>query len=168
VSDTTDPSPDYRVRWDYTVGGLAYAAYSFFDLVREAVAHSVDIDDVNARAPGLRDKLPKEYQVENGRPLVEAAWRAIRADFVTAKLDINAMRDDEGLDELVILRSLLVLAEGGWHPTAIDSGAYIALTATNYDRFLEKNYSVVLSRATAQDNWNNVNAPASPRSFWAK
>jgi hypothetical protein len=167
MSNTYEPAPDFRVRWAYTVAGVALSNYSFFDLVRQAISHHVDIDDINARAPGLRDKLPIEYQTENGRPLVDAAWRCVRADLYASKLSIDAMRDSEGLDELVILRALTILGEGGWAPPRLDPLQWAALKMANYERFFEKNYGVTLARSVAQEQWGLFeHARAEP--VWSK
>jgi len=144
VSDLSDLAPDYRVRWTIVVSGVTYIAHSYFDVVRAEVRHDVDIDDINARAPGLRDSLPVEYQVEDGRPLIDAAFRAVRAHFRAINIDVLALRDNEALDELVILRALRVLAEGGWHPKDMDPVNYVTLTTGNYDRFFEQHYAVTL------------------------
>lgn len=167
LSDTFDPSPDYRVRWSYTVAGVAYTAYSFFDLVRQSIAPQVDIDDVDARAPGLRDKLPKEFQVENGRPLIDAAWRSVRADLFAVKLDSQVLRDNEGLDELVILKALVILGEGGWSPRGVEPLQWAALKLTAYERFFEKNFGVTLARAVAQEQWGLFTRAASTPT-WSK
>lgn len=144
LSDHSDPAPSYRVRWEIIVSAVTYVAYSFFDLIRAPIASEVDLDDINARAPGLMRSLPTEYRVEQGRPLIDAAVRSVRADLATMKLDIDAFRDDETLDELVILKSLVIVAEGGWwRPSGYPSAAdYVADRTTRYDRFLEQHLKV--------------------------
>jgi hypothetical protein len=144
LSDLTDMQADYRVRWSITVGGETKIAYSFFDVVRVETRHSVTIDDINARAPGLVDSLPTEYRSEDGRPLVDAAWRALRAHFTAIGIDVHSLRDDEVIDELVILRALRVLAEGGWHPATIEWQPYLELVTGNYDRFFEQHFAVTV------------------------
>jgi len=171
LSDLSDLAPDYRVRWTILVGGTTIVAHSYFDVLRAEQRHSVDIDDVNERAPGLRDSLPKEYQAEEGRPLVDAAYRAVRAHFFAINFDVNALRDNEALDELIILRALRILAEGGWHPKAIDAGSYILQTTTNYDRFFETHFSVVLKHQTQFQLGNALATQAVdsvPAKFWRK
>lgn len=144
LSDLVDTTPDFRVRWTITVGGVTVIAYTFFDVVRVAVNHHVDIGDVNDRAPGLADSMPVEYQPEDGRPLLDAAWKAVRADFVAISIAPDSLRDDEAIDELVVLRSLRVLAEGGWRPRAFDLPLYIKVTTDNYDRYWERHFAGAL------------------------
>lgn len=150
LSEHLDPNPSYRVRWSIVVGGVTYIAYSFFDLVRAPILHEVDIDDINARAPGLMATIPTEYRVEQGRPLIEAAWRSVKADFASMQIDVDALRDDEVLDELVIMKSLHVLAMGGWKPIAYGSvSEYLTNVRNDYDRFFERHFKASLQHKLA-------------------
>jgi hypothetical protein len=168
LSDISDPNPDYRVRWAYVVGGVSYVAYSYFDLVRSAVGHQVDIADLNAYAPGLADSLPTEYKVEQGRPLLDAAWRSAKAKLRNPGINTDAMRDSELVDELVIYSALVVLAVGGWRPAAYDSAAdYLAVVQPQYDRFFEQNFVVTLK--TPLDTGNTGAAEVvRDKPFWSK
>jgi hypothetical protein len=175
VSDLTDMAPDYRVRWAVTIAAVSYVFYSFFDVTRIEQQHHVDIDDLNARAPGLYDSLPVEYRPQDGRPLIDSAWRAVRAQFAAIGLDIGALRDNEVLDELVILRSLQMLGEGGWSPPNTSWQAWAAIQAGNYERFFEAHFAVTVKHqteiqqqlrlaATFADIERNVRPPP----FWRK
>ena len=144
LSDLVDTTPDFHVRWSITVGGVTVVANSFFDVVREPVLHHVDISDVNARAPGLAASMPVEYKPEDGRPLLDAAWNAVRAAFVAISIAPASLRDGEVIDELVVLRSLRIIAEGGWHPPQFDAAGYVKLTTDNYDRFWERHFAGAL------------------------
>lgn len=150
LSDHLDPNPDYRVRWDYVVDGEAHAAYSYFDLVRAPVVHGVDIEDIEDAAPGLHDTLPTDYRVDQGRRLIERAWRSLQAELGAMKVDTDAIRDEQILGELVIARTLVVLALGGWRPQAWPSVAeYLVEVRWEYHRLLEKNFQVGNSRRLA-------------------
>jgi hypothetical protein len=143
LSDQLDSNPSYRVRWEIVSSSATYVEYSFFDLVRATVTHQVDLSDLNDRAPGLADSCPTEYRVEQGRPLIETAWKSVRARLAAMGIDTDALRNDEITDELVILRSLNLLARGGWRPLGFDSLAeYIAATQQDYDRFIEQHFLV--------------------------
>src|SRR3990167_746911 len=122
ISDHLDPNPDYRVRWAVVYSSATYVSYSYFDLVRATVSHQVDIEDLNARAPGLHDRLPLEYQADQGRGLIDSAWRATQAKLASLRIDTDAVRDDQFIDELVIMRALYMLAMGGWAPRGMSSG----------------------------------------------
>ncbi len=150
ISDQADPNPTYRVRWTYVVSGVTYVQYSFFDVVRSKIGPHVDIDDLDARAPGIADALATDDATEQGRPLIDAAWQAVQADCASLGLDTDAIHNDQILDELVLLRSLSMWAMTGQHPTGIDAGSYIALTTTAYNRFLEQHFKAVQSSNLAR------------------
>lgn len=170
LSDLSDTYPDYRVRWTVSYAGSTSVLYSFFDVVRGVVGCGVDIDDINGRAPGLHDSIPAEYRAEDGRPLVVAAWRAVRAHLQACGIDIAAVRDGEALDELVILRALRLLAEGGWTPKNIDVATYIETTTGNYDRFVEQHFLVSLKHRLDEQRGrlDSAERASSRRSFWVK
>lgn len=143
LSDHIDSNPSYRVRWEIVLGGATLVQYSFFDLVRAPITYGIDLDDLNDRAPGLIDSCPSEYRIEQGRPLIEAAWKSAQARLAAMKFDTDSLRDDLITDELVTLRALNILAEGGWRPPGWDSLAeYVVLTRSNYDRFVEQHFQV--------------------------
>lgn len=143
LSDQIDQNPSYRVRWEILVSSATTVAYSFFDLARAAVTHQIDLSDLNDRAPGLVDSCPMDYRVDQGRTLIESAWRSVQARLAAMKIDTDALRDDSITDELTILRALNMLARGGWRPMGFDSLAeYIATTQQDYDRFIEQHFQV--------------------------
>jgi hypothetical protein len=141
ISDPSDPDPGYRVRWSIVVSGVTYVAYSHLDVVRAPVGHQVDVDDISARAPGWSDSIPTDYIEEQGRPVIDAAWLSVQAKLASLGIDTDAMRNDQILDELVILRALNIIAIGGWRPGGYASQAeYVAVTQGEYDRFLEQHF----------------------------
>lgn len=143
ISDHLDPNPDYRVRWEYVVAGETKVAWTFFDVVRANVHYQVDISDVNDAAPGLLDSLPIEYKAEQGRPLLERAWRQLQLDCAKNKIDTDALRDDLLLDELVVASALVVLAKGGWKPLGYASVAeYYGIVKPAYDLMLQQHLTV--------------------------
>lgn len=168
LSEHSDPNPSYRVRWAIVVGSETFIAYSYFDLVRAPVLHQIDIDDINGRAPGLMATMPTEYRVEQGRPLLEAAWRAVKADLAVCRLDVDAFRNDEALDELMIMKSLYVLAIGGWKPQAFPSvSEYLAEVRRDYDRYLEQHVKVNTPYKMATDTTGSA-SPIVSTPFFAK
>lgn len=144
-----NPNPDYRVKWTILVGGVYVVAYSFFNLVRAQVVHQVDIADIDDRAPGLMDSMPAEYASEQGRPLIDAAWKSVKAKLASIDLQVSEFRDDAILDEMVILRALAMLARGGWHPQQYQLSEYVADTQSEYDRFVETHLQVTLKHRMA-------------------
>ncbi len=140
-----DPNPDYRVKWTVVYAGATHVMYSYFDVVRSAVTHQVDISDIDSRAPGLIDSLPIDDAAEQGRTLIDAAWRAVQAKLASLSIDVDSIRDDAFLDELVIMKACQILAIGGWRPAAYQSTTeYIAVTSDAFDRFIEQHVQVTL------------------------
>lgn len=149
LSDLFDTAPDYRVVWTLTVGGVVQpAVYSFFDVVRTVLGPAVDMADVDAAVPGILDTLPVQHRGDQGRRLIDRAWSSVRADLIASRIDVNALRDDEALDELVILRTIRALAEGGWAPVGVDKTEFLRNAVENYSSYLEQHVKVVLQHAT--------------------
>ncbi len=168
LSDTIDTTPDYRVVWTITVGGVVLpTVYTYFDVVRTPIVHSVDINDIDAAVPGVIDSLPVQHRADQGRRLIERAYSSVRADLVKNSLDVNALRDDEVLDELVILRTIRSLAEGGWSPPGIDKTAFLETATRNYNDFITTHIQVVLKHAT--DRREGATAVVDPvQAAWEK
>lgn len=169
LSDLADTCPDYRVKWTAIVNGSTIVTYTFFDVVRSDVRHHVDLADVGERAFGLADTLPIEFREEAGRPIIDGAWRAVRAHLLAQGISPDSWRDDEALDELVVLRSLRHLAEGGWHPSGTELSDWRTTVTNNYDRFFEQ-HLVTLKHKTSVDldSMTNPYAPAPARAIWSK
>lgn len=168
LSDHLDPNPDYRVRWAVTVAGVVYPLYSFFDLVRSPIAHEIDLDDLDARAPGIVDGMPTQFRVEQGRPLVNSAWRAVKAKLAAHNIDVDAFRNDDVLDELVMLKALNVVAMGGWRPLGYDSvSQYVADTDRAFETFFQQHVGVVQRSRLASGTSGGADVVRSVP-FWSK
>ena len=167
ISDHLDPNPDYRVRWEIIVSSVTYVAYTYFDLVRSTVTHQVDLADLNDRAPGLHNGLPTEYRVDQGRSLIDSAWRSVQAKLHSLGIDTDAIRDDQVTDELTILRALHMLAIGGWKPLGMTSDVYIAETRTEYDRFIEQHFQATLKHPLATGSSAGAE-PIRAQPYWSK
>lgn len=169
LSDTADTVPDYRVVWTILVNSTTVLAYSFFDVVRAPISYGVELSDITDRAPGLHESLPLEQRAEQGRQLLDATWRALRADLVKIGVDVNTLRDHEAVDELMVRLALRLLAEGGWHPTQASWAEYVALTTANYDRFFEAHFAVAIKHLQQYQAAGLLQSTApTDRSFWRK
>jgi hypothetical protein len=142
LGDSIDPNPSYRVRWEVVVGGATVPAYTFFDFVRASISHQIDLSDLNDRAPGLVDSCPMDYSIDQGRTLIDSAWRQCVADLARLGIDSDALRDDFITDELTIRRALNMLARGGWAPGSFSVTEYVLVTQQDYDRFFEQHFQV--------------------------
>lgn len=167
ISDPLDPNPSYRVRWAMTIGGSTVIAYSFLDLVRTRIGHGVDVDDLNGRAPGLVDQLPLEYKTDNARSLIDSAFRAFKAKLAAYAIDIDSLRNDELVDELVTLKALAILGAGGWKPLGYDSVTQYALdTSKDFETLFQQLVSVTLKIQTSDSSGAVQSARALP--IWSK
>ncbi len=168
LSNPTDPNPGYRVVWSIVLSTGTVAAYSFFDLVRAPITHQVDIDDVDGFAPGLMDSLPVQFAREQGRPLIDAAWKAVEALLAGIDLDSDSLRADQDVDMLVVYRALVILAVGGWRPVTFDNQAdYVRTVTDQFSRYWEQHFAVSLT-AAIDANADGAGGIREPRTFWSK
>ena len=101
----------YRVRWSYTVGGVATIGVSFFDLVRYQAKNLVTPLDVDRRFPGWLDRLPTDYQEDQGQALIDEAFQAIKMDALGDEQVIRRIRDTQVIRELTIFRANVLSQE---------------------------------------------------------
>ncbi len=168
LGDVADQNPDYRVKWTIVYSGATYIAYSYFDVVRSAVTHQVDASDIDDRAPGFLDSLPVEHRAEQGRPLIDAAWRSVLAKLASISIDVDSIRDDALLDELVVMKACQILAMGGWRPAGYASTAdYIEVTTNAFDRFLEQHLMVGLKHKLATGTGGGADVVRS-QDYWRR
>lgn len=154
LSDLSDPNPDYRVRWSIVIAGVTHIAYSFFELVRAPRVLHVDLVDLGARWPGLAEMLGRADQGDQGRSILEGAWRMVRVELAGINLNDTAVMEDERLDEAVIHAAFVVLAEAGIHPRAFAPVEYVRIKAERFDRFIEQHFKIGkgVPRAGGQDS----------------
>ena len=123
---------------------------------------------LDARAPGLHDSIPTQYKEEQGRPLVAAAFRAVRAKLAAHAIDVDAWRNDEIMDELVTLKALHLIAGGGWKPLAYDSHSqYVTDTEKNFEVFFQQHVSVVQRSRLATGTSGGADVVRA-QPFWSK
>lgn len=105
LSATLNPNPTYRVRWPVTVNGNQTAYATGFDVVRYPVNHGVQPLDVNDDEPGWIDNLPPDYQLDQGRALIEAAYQDVKFELYGDNKADQAVRNPELLSRLVIKKA---------------------------------------------------------------
>lgn len=138
LSDLGNPWPDFRIKWTATIGATTAVDYSFLDLVRVNVQYGIDIEDVNLRVPGLRDSMPTAYRDDNGVTLLRSAWFSLQASLNAIGLTTDAVRDAQFIDEAMVLKTMHVLAQGGWHPLTVDWQAFHDTTRDAFNTFLNQ------------------------------
>lgn len=124
ISGDIDPNPRYRVVWTYVVSSVTYRRYSYFDVVRVAGQHQVTALDVDTAYPGWFENLPTYYREDQGRSLIDEAYRQVKLDFYAQEKADQMARNGEVVNDLVLHRAL-VCAEmakviaGGGSPEAV-------------------------------------------------
>lgn len=131
----------YRLRWSYTVDGGATIGVSFADLVRYSAKNLVTALDVDARFPGWIDRLPTDYQADQGASLVMEAFYAFKLDALGDDQALRRIRNTEIVCELVAYRANLLAAEnhalaGTGTPKALELAR--ELYGKRYDQLLRQ------------------------------
>lgn len=96
----------YRLRWSYVVDSVTHVGASYADLTRYPLATLVTPLDVDAMSPGWIDRLPPDYQADQGAALVVEASQAVRMDAMADGHVLRLVRNTEILRELVIKRAI--------------------------------------------------------------
>lgn len=109
--DAVGPNPMYRVRWVYVVSSTTYVADTYFNVVRYPARHGVLPQDVEALLPSWLDTLPSDHQRDQGRKLIDDAYREVRIDLYQIDLAASGLAESEITDELVRLK---VIELGEW------------------------------------------------------
>jgi hypothetical protein len=104
--DSAGPNPMYRVRWEYVVGGVTYVADSYFNLVRYVGKHGVRPQDMDALHPQWLDSLPTDHRNNQGRTLIDDAYRAVKMDLHAVWTDDSMVANAEVVDELTRYKAL--------------------------------------------------------------
>jgi hypothetical protein len=127
------PNPGFRVRFVYVVNGASYSVDVPFKLVRYAGKHGVVASDIDSIYPGWIDRLPTDHIEDQGRRLIDEAFRSVKLDMHASGLDEAMVAEAEVLDELtrwkaVELGELAILMQSGGDSTryATARGAYQA------------------------------------------
>ena len=100
------PNPMYRVRWVYVVSGVTYVADTYFNLTRYGARHGVSPQDVESLYNGWLDALPTDHRNDQGRKLIDEAYRSVKLDLHGINLDDAAIAQAEVIDELVRCRTV--------------------------------------------------------------
>jgi hypothetical protein len=106
LDDSSGPNPAYRVRWVYTVAGITFVADSYFSLVRYAGKHGVKPQDMESLSPNWLDRLPTDHFRDQGRRLIDEAYRGVKIDLHQIWTDDAMVANAEIMDELVRYKAL--------------------------------------------------------------
>lgn len=105
LSAVLDPNPAYRWRLVYVVSSVTYVHDVYFDLVRYAARHDVTGLSVDQLFPGWIDALPTYYREDQGKTLIDEAFRAVKFGLYNLAVPDQAVRNREALNQLVKLKA---------------------------------------------------------------
>mgnify|MGYP000473178673 CR=1 FL=1 len=123
----------YRLRWAYTVAGVARIGVSFADLVRYSAKNLATGIDVDRRFPGWLDRLGPDDVEDQGAALVEEAFQAVRLDALGDEQVLRRIRNTEVLRDLVIYRAAWMAVEAQAIAGASNADA-VAVVRDAYNR----------------------------------
>lgn len=98
--DDAGPNPMYRVRWVYVVSSVTYVHDSYFSLVRYAGSHGVLPQNVDSIVPGWMDSLPTDHYRNQGRTLIDDAYKAVKLQLHGIWTDDAMVANTDIVDEL--------------------------------------------------------------------
>ena len=108
VSPTWSPNPSYRVRWTVVDSAGATQVYDrYFDLVRYPARHGVTPPMMENRCAGWLDGLPVDNRSDQGRSIIDEAFKIVRRELYGDGKADQAIRNTELVAELVMARAEL-------------------------------------------------------------
>lgn len=142
LGDQTGPNPGYRVRWVYVVGGTTYVADTYFSLVRYGERHGVLPSDIEAMIPGWLDRLPTDHRNDQGRRLIDDAYRGVSIDLHQIDLAASSIASSVVIDELVRYKAVELCEVARAYEGASDSGR-VQLATVRYKERLDSLLRIV-------------------------
>lgn len=109
ISPLWNPYPYWRVRWVVVVGGVTRVYMRHFDLLRYPASINVTAIEMDRQYPGWLDRLPPDYQADQGRALIRRAWEDVRAEFRGDGKNLASLRDEDIRAHLIMRRAFLNL-----------------------------------------------------------
>jgi hypothetical protein len=130
VITSPDGSPAWRATWVVTIGGTNLTFDRYFDVVRYVARHNVSpLDVANAHRWWL-DALPPDHQVDQGRGLIDAAFRSVKRELRGDAKSAHRIRDAALVADLVIARCPVELAMDNANRGASNEGAVASADKT--------------------------------------
>lgn len=166
ISDDLSPHPGYRVRWVYVVDSKTYVKDSYFDLVRYQGSHSVTPADMEKFLPSWRNILPTYHREDNGRALIDEAYRQIQVDFYANNRPDEMIRDREIVDELVKNKARELLLYQRYFESG--AGPEIALEANRQYQARLDALIVRTSKVPFATDSGGSSTEITPPSIWSK
>ena len=113
-----DEDPWWRAAVVYVVNGITYKREIRFDVVRYSSQHTITPLDVDNAFPGWLDRVGRDYRKDQGRRLIDEAFRSVRFDLLADAKTARWIRRQDVIGELVVCKANLKEIE-----TAVMRGA---------------------------------------------
>jgi hypothetical protein len=136
-SKINDLSNPYKIRWKYTIGTTVYYYWTFFDLVRMPVTHSVNIYDVMAIWPDIWQEEPESVYGSKWYQQINMAWDQVAFDLRNYGVETSQIRDADR-NMLTIARFARNVAEMGITQGGLDPSENLRVRSENYSNMLEQ------------------------------
>lgn len=136
LTNVVEPNanPSYRIRWVYVVNSVTYVADTYFNVVRYTGKHGVRPQDVDLTFPGWLDRLPTDHREDQGRKLIDEAYRQVKIDLAAVGLDDASVANTEIVDELTRWKTLAVAELARFLANGQSEAAYTAAKAAYQER----------------------------------
>lgn len=108
LSPEDSTHPVYRVVWVYVVNSVTYRHESYLDLVRTSAQHTVTPLDVAEVKATWLDDLPLDYRRDQGRALIDRAYRNVRLHLLADLKLARWVRHLDVMNDLVACQSVVV------------------------------------------------------------
>jgi len=161
ISDDTNPTPGYRVRWTYVVDSVTYVHDAYANLVRYPFNHSVTPTDMLQVIPNWLDRLPTYHREDQGSRLIDEAFREVRDDIFLSGHAAEMIRDQPTIDRLVVRKAVEILERMG------TSEAMQIYAADQYNRLMDGSIRVV-TRVAESTGTSGAGVDTVAKAIWGK
>jgi len=161
LSDDTNPTPGYRVRWVYVVDSVTYVHDAYANLVRYPFGHDVVSTDMLQVVPNWIDRLPTYHHEDQGSRLINEAFREVRDDIFLSGHAAEMIRDRPMVNRLVAHKAAEILERVG------TSEAALLYAADKYNRLMDGSIRVVTRVAESTDT-SGAGVDTVAHAIWGK
>lgn len=130
--------PDYRIRWQYTVGGVVYNHQTYMRLVRKPFKSTITFRDLTARWPTLLSSEAKGQTGEKYKRLIGEAESQVRSDILSSGYRPEQFADSETVDRLVNLALDYSIARFHAQPPGRERSEFISECKREYGDLFTK------------------------------
>lgn len=132
AADEDNVVDDLEAVWTYTVAGVSYTVVTRWDLVREVLDLWISDADILERFPDAR-RFRFASSPDSFEPQIRAGQKMVLSFLAGRELDPDRLRGSELVRYLVVLATLVVLADNAVHPNKADTQTYYERRLAEYN-----------------------------------